>query len=85
MSTDLVDPMVSVWTYLDAEKASNTRKGNGTAWADFTAWRSAADLRSLPAEPATVARYLAQLADGGRKSLDDLTPRPCDPQRPRGR
>lgn len=67
-STDLVDPMASVRAYLEAEKASNTRKAYGSDWADFTAWCSTADLQSLPAEPATVARYLAQLADVGRKT-----------------
>lgn len=68
MGSELVDPMASVRAYLEAEKASNTRKGYGTDWADFSAWCSATYLQSLPAEPVTVARYLAQLADGGRKS-----------------
>ncbi|MFT4117479.1 site-specific integrase [Bradyrhizobium sp.] len=68
MSTELVDPMASVRAFIEAEKASNTRKGYRTDWADFTTWCTVADVQSLPAEPATVARYLAQLADRGRKS-----------------
>lgn len=68
MANELVDAMGSVRAYLAAEKASNTRKGYASDWADFSAWCSAAELSSLPAEPATVARYLAHLADGGRKS-----------------
>lgn len=67
-STELVDPMASVWAYLKAEKASNTRKGYATDWADFLAWCGQVSLQPLPALPETVARYLAQLADCGRKT-----------------
>lgn len=35
----LVDPMASVRAYLDAEKASSTRRGYRSDWADFTACR----------------------------------------------
>src|SRR4051812_19762773 len=68
MSTELVDPMASVRAYLEAEKSDNTRKGYKADWADFTTWCAGADLGPLPAEPVTVARYLARLADGGRKA-----------------
>lgn len=67
-STELVDPMGSVRAYIAAEKSDNTRKAYGSDWADFSNWCNSADLQPLPAEPATVARYLAQLADGGRKT-----------------
>nr|WP_247506035.1 site-specific integrase [Bradyrhizobium sp. 1] len=60
--------MASVRAYLEAEKSSNTRKGYATDWADFTAWCGQVSEDPLPALPAVVARYLAQLADGGRKS-----------------
>ncbi|WKA31590.1 site-specific integrase [Bradyrhizobium roseum] len=68
MSTALVDPMASVRAYLAAEKSNNTRRAYGADWADFTAWADTVNLNSMPAEPATVARYLAQLADGGKKA-----------------
>jgi site-specific recombinase XerD len=64
----LVDPMASVRAYLEAEKSDNTRKAYKADWTDFTTWCAGADLVPLPAEPVTVARYLAQIADGGRKA-----------------
>ncbi|MBR0855470.1 site-specific integrase [Bradyrhizobium liaoningense] len=67
-SRALVDPMASVRAYLEAEKSSSTRRGYSTDWADFTAWCGRVSEDPLPALPATVARYLAQLADGGRKT-----------------
>lgn len=68
MSTELVDPMGSVRAYIAAEKSDNTRRAYKADWADFGAWCAGVDLIALPAEPATVARYLAQLADGGKKA-----------------
>lgn len=67
-STALVDPMARVRAYLEAEKSSNTRKGYATDWADFVAWCGQVSEEPLPALPVIVARYLAQLADGGRKT-----------------
>jgi len=67
MSTELVDPMASVRAYLAAEKSSSTRRAYASDWADFSTWCEGAGESALPAEPITVARYLAQLADGGRK------------------
>jgi site-specific recombinase XerD len=67
-STELVDPMASVRAYLEAEKAGNTRKAYKSDWNDFRAWCSQAGVDPLPATPEAVARYLAQLADGGRKT-----------------
>lgn len=67
-STELVDPLASVRAYLEAEKSSNTRKGYAADWADFVAWCGRVSEEPLPALPVTVARYLAQLADVGRKS-----------------
>lgn len=68
MSTELVDPMGSVRAYIAAEKSDNTRRAYKADWSDFSTWCAAVDLEILPAEPATVARYLAQLADGGKKA-----------------
>lgn len=68
MGTELVDPMASVRAYLAAEKSDNTRRAYKADWADFSAWCATVELPSLPAEPSTVARYLAKLADGGRRA-----------------
>lgn len=67
MSTDLVDPLASVRSYLDAEKSSNTREAYASDFRDFSEWCGRVDETPLPASPLVVARYLAQLADAGRK------------------
>ncbi|MCK1402044.1 site-specific integrase [Bradyrhizobium sp. 4] len=60
--------MASVRAYLEAEKSANTRKGYTADWADFTTWCGQVSEDPLPALPLTVARYLAHLADIGRKT-----------------
>lgn len=67
MGTELVDPMASVRAYLAAEKSSNTRRAYASDWADFSQWCGRVGAAELPASPVDVARYLAQLADEGRK------------------
>jgi site-specific recombinase XerD len=67
MSTELVDPMASVRAYLAAEKSANTRRAYATDWADFSTWSEQVGAAALPATAIDVARYLAQLADAGRK------------------
>jgi site-specific recombinase XerD len=67
-STDLVDPLASVRAYLAAEKSDNTRRAYKADWLDFSEWCNIHQVASLPAEPVDVARYLAQLADGGLKT-----------------
>lgn len=67
MSTELVDRMASVRAYLAAANSGNTRRAYATDWADFTTWCTAQAVDTLPAPPAEVARYLAQLADIGLK------------------
>ncbi len=57
------DPMGSVRAYLAAEKSPNTRRAYASDWRDFTAWCESIGESPLPAPPAIVARYLAQLAD----------------------
>ena len=68
MGTELVDPMGSVRAYIAAEKSDNTRRAYAADWSDFTAWCNQVGEDPLPAQPATVARYIAALADGGRKT-----------------
>ncbi|MGY4295393.1 site-specific recombinase XerD [Bradyrhizobium sp. i1.4.4] len=67
-STALVDPMASVRAYLEAEKSDNTRRAYKSDWADFTGWCDVQRCTALPAAPVEVAKYLAQLADGGKKT-----------------
>ena len=68
MGTELVDPMARVRAYLEASSSDNTRRAYATDWADFSTWCKTQDVNPLPANPADVARYLAQLADSGLKA-----------------
>jgi hypothetical protein len=45
-------------------RAASTKRAYTVDWGDFCAWCADLGLDSLPAAPTTVARYLAQLADG---------------------
>jgi integrase len=48
--------------YADQSRAANTRAAYRSDWRHFCAWCAAAGLDSLPAESATVARYIAASA-----------------------
>ena len=50
---------------LESVLADNTRRVYGTQWRLFNDWCDEVGLRSLPAEPLTVARYLAARAGSG--------------------
>ena len=50
---------------LESVLADNTRRTYGTQWRIFTGWCDEVGLTSLPAEPLTVARYLAARANSG--------------------
>ena len=50
---------------LESVLADNTRRVYGAQWRIFTGWCDEVDLRSLPADPLTVARYLAIRAGDG--------------------
>lgn len=67
-SRELVDPMASVRAYLAASSSSATRRAYASDWADFTTWCGQVLEQPFPALPETIARYLAQLADGGSKT-----------------
>jgi site-specific recombinase XerD len=64
----LAPELASAKGYAAASRAENTRKAYASDLAAFGAWCAERDLCPLPAEPATVAAYLAALADGGRKA-----------------
>lgn len=65
---DLADPDASLRDYLRSEKSAGTRKSYASDFAGFTAWCDGRGEPSLPAQPLTVARYLAWLADGKKKA-----------------
>ena len=44
---------------LESVLSNNTRRVYAAQWRFFTGWCDEMDLRSMPAEPVTVARYLA--------------------------
>ena len=50
---------------LEAVLSDNTRRVYGAQWRLFSDWCEDVGLRSLPAEPLTVARYLAVRAGSG--------------------
>ena len=50
---------------LEAVLSDNTRRTYDAQWCIFTGWCDEVGLRSLPAEPLTVARYLAARANAG--------------------
>src|SRR5215472_1916787 len=51
--------------FIQASKAANTLRGYRSDWNDFTGWCEAQHLTALPAQPTTVALYLADLAGSG--------------------
>jgi integrase len=53
------DPAID---FAEDARAENTRRAYAADQADFASWCSAQGLRSLPAEPTTVARYLTAKA-----------------------
>ena len=54
-----------VATSLESVLSDNTRRVYQTQWRIFTGWCDEVGLASLPAEPLTVARYLAARANAG--------------------
>ena len=50
---------------LESVLSDNTRRVYGTQWRIFESWCGEMGLHSLPAEPLTVARYLAARANSG--------------------
>jgi integrase len=59
---ELEDLAVSATAYAVQSRADGTRRVYASHWADFTAWCPSMGLAALPAEPQTVALYLADRA-----------------------
>jgi len=67
-SLDPLRPLLaSADGYVHDARAQNTRTAYANAWAAFERWTAEKGLVALPATSATVALYLAHLADDGRK------------------
>jgi site-specific recombinase XerD len=60
--------IASVMSYAEHEKAAATRVAYRSDWRIFQAWCEARGLESLPATPATTARFLSWQADSGLKA-----------------
>lgn len=63
----LAAPLDRAAAYAEKSIAPATRRALETDWKHFTAWCEQHGVVSLPAEPATVAAYIADMADGGYK------------------
>lgn len=71
-STDRVQRALATLTakaegYAESGKAGSTRRAYRADWQDFIEWTAWRGLASLPAEPTTVALYLAALAEDGKR------------------
>jgi site-specific recombinase XerD len=68
MPTDVAPSLTSrTQDYAQAAKAESTRRAYRSDWADFLAWTQWQQRAALPATPDTVARYLTELADAGKR------------------
>ena len=65
--TALAPVMDRAREYARRSKASNTVRAYQSDWRDFEAWCTEHRRRPLPATPDTVALYLTQMAEQGRK------------------
>lgn len=63
---ELAEALRSAGDYAAASKADATKRAYRTDWADFAGWCEGAGLCPIPASSATLAAYLAQLADRGK-------------------
>src|SRR3954452_9925731 len=57
-----------VHAYTEAAHAENTRRAYRSDWAAFEAWCTERGETAMPASSSTLARYLAFLADAGKKA-----------------
>ncbi|MBA9067181.1 site-specific recombinase XerD [Methylobacterium sp. RAS18] len=62
------DHLASAAQYALAEKSDATRRAYASDWSDFAGWAAGLDQAVAPASAATVAAYLASLADRGLKA-----------------
>ena len=65
---DFEAALASAKGYADGSRAARTVKAYRAAFGAFVTWCKPSAASPLPAEPATVAAYLADMADRGRKA-----------------
>ena len=75
----------SVADALESVLSDNTRRVYGAQWRIFAGWCDEVGLTSLPAEPLTVARYLAARANAGASIATVRSPPPPSPRPMSGR
>ena len=81
----LTDALTSAAGYALSEKADATRRAYRADIRRFSTWCEAVGAIALPATPATVAAYLAALADLRPQGLDHFAPRGGDRLRAQAR
>lgn len=64
----LAPELASAKSYAAASRAENTRRAYASDLSAFRSWCAERGLCALPAEPGTVALYVAHMADCGRKA-----------------
>jgi hypothetical protein len=64
LSTLFDDEVARARSYIEASRASATRRAYAADWRVFTAWCDGRELVPLPATPATVAVFLTAMKDG---------------------
>lgn len=62
----------AVRDYVAASQAANTRRAYAADWRHFCAWCDEHQQPALPADPLTVAAYMAGLAQAGRHKVSTL-------------
>jgi site-specific recombinase XerD len=62
------EEVASAMSYAEQEKSEGTRRAYRSDFSIFVAWCEARGLASLPATPATTARFLSWQADSAKKS-----------------
>lgn len=65
---DLADALDRAKTYADGAQSGRTRAAYVSAFRAFATWCEPRGAAIMPAEPTTVAAYLADMADRGRKA-----------------
>lgn len=64
---ELKEALQSAGDYAAAAKSDATRRAYRSDWQDFVGWCAGCGVAELPAQPETLAGYLAHLANSGKK------------------
>ena len=64
----LVSTFEATKTFIEKSRAKNTTRSYAADIRDFVAWCSDNGLQSIPSEPSTVALYISDLAEQGKKT-----------------